>query len=124
MAYPLLPARMARRCLVAALVVTVAVVAPVSASALTAGSGAAQAAPVWSQLGGGPRHSGYNPLETTLTPSTVPGLKQRWATPTGGTSGWPAAIVGGGVYVGSRHHAGALRADTGQGLLTPGGGAE
>jgi outer membrane protein assembly factor BamB len=43
-------------------------------------------APVnWSQPGFDASHRGYNPDETVLSPSTVPGLKVLWQAPGGGT---------------------------------------
>src|SRR5436305_1023030 len=100
-----------------------AVTVPASASALT--SAPSGTSVVWSQLGGGPRHSGYNPAETVLTPATVPGLKQRWARSTGGTVAWPPAVVGGVVYASSfGHEVFALRADTGRVLWSHGVGTD
>jgi outer membrane protein assembly factor BamB len=115
--------RLTRRVFVPVLVGTLAIALPASASALvTAPAGAPV---VWSQLGGGPRHSGYNPAETVLTPSTVPALQQRWATATGGTVAWPPAVAGGVVYASSfGHKVFALRADTGQVRWTRGVGAD
>jgi outer membrane protein assembly factor BamB len=115
-------ARLTRRLVLPALAVgMLAVAVPASASALmTNGSPV-----VWSQLGGGPRHSGYNPAETVLTPATVPALTQRWARDTGGTVAWPPAVVGGVVYASSfGHKVFALRADTGKVLWSRGTGTD
>jgi outer membrane protein assembly factor BamB len=112
-----LSGRLTRRLFVP--VLALAVAASTYGVTQTAGAATAPAAPVWSQLGGGPRHSGYNPAETVLTPATVPALTQRWAVPTGGAVGWPPAVVGGVVYASSfGHKVYAVRADTGKVLWT------
>jgi outer membrane protein assembly factor BamB len=69
---------------------------------------------VWSQLGGGPRHSSVNPYETVLNVGNVAGLRQVWATSAGAAVTAPPAVYNGVVYTGSSG-AGvtAIKADTG-----------
>ena len=69
----------------------------------------------WPQARFRPNHKGVNPFETTLSPSTVGGLHQLWATPLGGDVGVSApTVVNGVVYIGSfDHNVYALNAQTG-----------
>jgi outer membrane protein assembly factor BamB len=55
----------------------------------------------WLSFRDGPRHSGVNPYENVLSPSTVGGLNQQWATTTGGPVFSSPAFANGNLYVGS-----------------------
>ncbi len=110
--------RISRRTLLFASVGTIAIAVQVSAPVAALGA-TIEATPVWSQLGGGPRHSSYNSSESLLTPSTVAALHSKWMVPTGGTVAWPPAVVNGVVYTSSfGHKVLATRADTGKVLWT------
>jgi outer membrane protein assembly factor BamB len=56
----------------------------------------------WLSFRDGPRHSGVNPYENVLNPSTVGGLNQQWATATGAAVFSSPAYQGGSLYVGSQ----------------------
>jgi eukaryotic-like serine/threonine-protein kinase len=55
----------------------------------------------WPQFHFAADHTGFNPNESTLTPSNVSGLNQQWATAIGPGSTSSPAVVGGTVYVGA-----------------------
>ncbi len=55
----------------------------------------------WPMFRGGPAHSGYNPYENVLSPSTVSGLTEIWSFPTAEGIFSSPAVVNGVVYVGS-----------------------
>jgi outer membrane protein assembly factor BamB len=103
---------MVRRIGVATLtMVTLVVVAP----SARAQPGSTRGDVAWSQARFGPSHLGVNPFETILSPTTVGGLHQLWATHVGGDVGLSApAVVDGVVYIGSwDRRIYAIEADTG-----------
>ena len=55
----------------------------------------------WQSFRDGPGHSGANPYENVLNPSTVGGLNEQWATATGNIVLSSPAYQGGYLYVGS-----------------------
>src|SRR5207248_9239388 len=66
----------------------------------------------WRQFQFGPDHTGLNPYENVLSPSTVSGLQLGWSL-AGGDFGQAPAVAGGRVFVGDDNTIYALRADTG-----------
>jgi outer membrane protein assembly factor BamB len=56
----------------------------------------------WPQLHFSAPHSGFNPLETTLSPKTVPGLKKAWTLTTGGPINGGIAESNGLLYFGTQ----------------------
>ncbi len=71
-----------------------------AAPAVSVAAGPAAPTP-WEQYHGGPAHTGYQPHETTLTPSTVPRLGIAWQKTLGYIGGSSPAVVGDTVYVGA-----------------------
>ncbi len=69
----------------------------------------------WPMLNGDPTHTGDNPFENVLSPSTVLGLHEAWTARVGTYSDESPVVVDGVVYVGadSNDHLWALDASTG-----------
>ena len=68
----------------------------------------------WAQYQFDPQHTGFNPYENVLSPSTVGNLTLRWTYPTGQYTYWKASpmVVNGAVYVSAQDFF-ALNASTG-----------
>src|SRR4051795_9214071 len=64
--------------------------------------GAAAAAP-WTTFGFDPERTGFDPLETAITPANVGGLHQLWSTDVGAAVDTQASYAGGLVLVGTEH---------------------
>ena len=64
--------------------------------------GAAAAAP-WTTFGFDPERTSFDPLETALTPATVPSLRQLWSADVGAVVDTQASYAGGLVLVGTEH---------------------
>src|SRR4051794_6301134 len=57
----------------------------------------------WTTFGFDPERTSFDPLETALTPETVPGLRQLWSTDVGAAVDTQASYAGGRVLVGTEH---------------------